>query len=450
MPNGSHIYNGLVYMHRSAAHRSKNRSRDSFFGFMRRLAGPTDLISCDHSYLCNTYFSGSLNSRDSMIRHTYLGYHNLGMSKLDADRLLAAMDSGTSYLPRFLHLRNEGKFFLRWCPKCAEEDIQVRGVGFWNVLHQIPSLDICYKHGDPLLWRCRSCKSMPGYLIGFRLPGEACKTCGALDFESDDFDTSPGHIKFSKAAAHAFFSQSDVYREEVWEANLIDFIRKIGSINTAEQYVGSVICQDWGVSSYQELLELIRIKNASGRGFLTKGGKTLCEKIVIGVAMKEINPRKITGISLSDKRIYNEDFADVVKRIGQDLMMDATLLTGLATDMSISEVAKKMGLRRGFVASKWSILLMSLLKLLGEETVRKILPKSRRLNNRTLICRVTDPKIRYRNKVIETLKSNPKITRSELWMRCSSEMRYLRRNDHEWVVENVLCLFGVKERVGQK
>lgn len=450
MPNGSHIYNGLVYMHRSAAHRSKNRSRDSFFGFMRSLAGPTDLISCDHSYLCNTYFSGALNSRDSMIRHTYLGYHNLGMSKLDADRLLAAMDSGTSYLPRHLHLRNEGNFFLRWCPKCAEEDIQVKGVGFWNVLHQIPSLDICYKHGDPLLWRCRSCKSIPGFLIGFRLPGEACKTCGALDFEGDDFSPSPGQIKLSKAAAHAFFSQSDVYREEVWEANLIDFVRKIGSINAAEQYVNSVICRDWRISSYQELLELIHVKDASGHGFLTKVGKTLCEKIVIGVAMKEINPRKLNGISLPDKRICNEYFADVVKKFGQDLMMDVPLLTQLATDRSISEVANKMGLRRGFVANKWGILLMSLLKFLGEETVREILPESRRLNNRTLVCRVTDPKIRYRNKVMEVLKSNPKITRSELWMKCGSEMRYLRRNDHEWVVENVLFLLEVKERVGQK
>lgn len=417
---------------------------------MRSLAGPTDLISCDHSYLCNTYFSGALNSRDSMIRHTYLGYYNLGMSKLDADRLLAAMDSGTSYLPRFLHLRNEGKFFLRWCPKCAEEEIQVRGVGFWTVLHQIPSLDICYKHGDPLLWRCRSCKSIPGSLIGFRLPGEACKTCGGLDFECDDFFPTPGHIKFSKAAAHAFFNQSDVYREEVWEGKLIDFFRKIGSINKAEQYINSVICRDWEVSSYQELLELLRIKNASGRGFLTKSGRTLCEKIVIDIAMKEINARKITGISLSDKTIYSNDFADVVKKIGQDLMIDAPLLTGLATDMSISEVAKKLGLRREFVASKWNILVMSLLKFLGEEMVKKILPKSRRLNNRAHIYRVTDPKIRYRDKIMEALKSNPKITRSELWMRCSNEMRYLRRNDHEWVVENVLCLFVVKEKVGQK
>lgn len=37
--------------------------------------------------------------------------------------------------------------WLRYCPKCSEEDRQRIGFRYWHRLHQVPALDICARHG---------------------------------------------------------------------------------------------------------------------------------------------------------------------------------------------------------------------------------------------------------------------------------------------------------------
>ena len=35
---------------------------------------------------------------------------------------------------------------LKFCPRCAEQDIETYGVTYWHVVHQIPGIEACWKH----------------------------------------------------------------------------------------------------------------------------------------------------------------------------------------------------------------------------------------------------------------------------------------------------------------
>lgn len=39
-----------------------------------------------------------------------------------------------------------GSLFLKWCPRCVEQDIYERGVAYWHRVHQVPGLTACWLH----------------------------------------------------------------------------------------------------------------------------------------------------------------------------------------------------------------------------------------------------------------------------------------------------------------
>ncbi len=46
----------------------------------------------------------------------------------------------------------------RLCVECLREDVPERGIGYWHRVHQLPGVQICWRHQTPLLQGCPVCR----------------------------------------------------------------------------------------------------------------------------------------------------------------------------------------------------------------------------------------------------------------------------------------------------
>ncbi|MCL1632123.1 TnsD family transposase [Sporolactobacillus sp. CPB3-1] len=89
-------------------------------------------------------------------QHTFFHYYTTFAKKDVRDRVFTEMLEGTS--PGSIHMMtgamassvSEPSVF-RFCPKCADEDIQQYGEMYWHMSHQLPGVLVCPKHKHFLL-----------------------------------------------------------------------------------------------------------------------------------------------------------------------------------------------------------------------------------------------------------------------------------------------------------
>lgn len=167
-------------------------------------------------YVSRTYFAGAVAPHDVIRRYTLFGYFNLRHAKeFVAVREKDLIDGACFDGRRCKFESSMACEYLRWCPQCSGEELEVYGFASWKTIHQIRSIHICHIHGDPLLIRCKQCGTCPGDWRKFRLPGEPCPSCKSLDFEGISIVAGAAYQQFVRDVAAAFESQLEVYRDKL-------------------------------------------------------------------------------------------------------------------------------------------------------------------------------------------------------------------------------------------
>jgi hypothetical protein len=88
---------------------------------------------------------------DNLINnHTLLPYLKHFFDCTSLERIRAGM-LGTArqivhYRSRFMKPRTTSSAYLRSCPVCIEEDINVFGSSYWHRIHQVPGVEVCPTH----------------------------------------------------------------------------------------------------------------------------------------------------------------------------------------------------------------------------------------------------------------------------------------------------------------
>lgn len=75
--------------------------------------------------------------------------------------------------------RSVGLFheYLRWCPECFTEDVRTRDQAYYRLLWSFKDVEMCHKHGAPIISRCPQCYSRQNS-VNRRKAIHRCFKCG--------------------------------------------------------------------------------------------------------------------------------------------------------------------------------------------------------------------------------------------------------------------------------
>lgn len=443
LPNGTYLYTALVHSHRSAGHTSRNKTIAAFLGLKRVIQAPL-LMGRNAGHISRTYFAGVVLPRDVLRRHTLFGYLHLARNEADAherEELLIHGSKQKGYL-----IGSEGAKDLRWCKRCADDELECFGVANWKTIHQLESVRICHIHGDPLLVRCKGCGITPGSLRFFRLPGEACPGCNGSEFEEDSVVVRDAYQIFVQDVAAAFEKQDTAYRDAAWFNSVYEFIRNFPTKQDAERDLIAFLCRMWSVSSMDEIWKTLQVSPPSQGRLFVKAAQSINVRVLLHRAMLAIQqcgpqlrePRTyLVDDACSANSAYRSPFASVVRMHAKALGLGVDITHALASSSNVKAAAATAGLSYSQTFSAWKKVLRSMTGALGEDAVRKMLPKDRRVHKVQRIGRRQNQLEAYKLRVTAVLELNPGMSRGELWRQHYKAMRFLSRMDYGWLAKMV-------------
>jgi hypothetical protein len=96
----------------------------------------------------------------------------------------------------------------RLCVDCVRDDILNHGIGYWHRSHHVPGVQVCWRHGSPLLAHCPVCRRPFGrYVRLLKIPWASCE-CG---WEATKHSAKPsathGQQRYAEFAWHLLESR---------------------------------------------------------------------------------------------------------------------------------------------------------------------------------------------------------------------------------------------------
>ena len=158
LPPGTLLFTAIVWRHLLNGATHKNDSIQEIYGHVG--GGKRNLFGQRVKFASTAVFGGSLSPEEVLIRHTLFGIYSRALPKHVADSW--AMDlvdgrqirgrlpgqvqrSGTS---KRLHFATTA---LRSCRTCVTQEMDEVGYASWHILHMLPPVHHCPKHGDALI-----------------------------------------------------------------------------------------------------------------------------------------------------------------------------------------------------------------------------------------------------------------------------------------------------------
>lgn len=439
LPNGAYLYTALVHLHRSSVHRVRNKAIAAFLGVPRATVVPA-LMGRHVGYISRTYFASVVSPQELLRCHTLFGFMHLG---LDEDEALYREDQLTQGMGsvRMHGLGTEAAQNLRWCKQCADEERGSYGVASWKTVHQIASVRICHIHGDPLFFRCKGCGITPGSLRYFRLPGDVCPGCKSSDFEAEHVVSRVAYQIFVRDIAAAFQNQDFVYRDGAWSSYVSRFVSSFSSKSDAENEVIGFLCQEWEVSTAEEIWASLQMSFPKKDGLFAKGSRSLCLRVLLSGAMRALRPSLPSdGDVLNACSMDSSDdslFGPVVRQHAKSFGFGERITNALVSSSNIKKAAAEAGLDYVRVLYAWRKVLKSMKDALGEDAVRALLPEGRQAHLVAKSGRAQYLLDVYKSLLTAALAQDPGITRGSLWREHYRAMRYVSRMDYEWLAKMV-------------
>lgn len=434
LASGTYLYTALVHLHRSSANLSRTRTAASFFG-VPTVSVFSPWMGRNTGHLSRSYFWGTVSPEDILRRHTLFGFFHLSYDKVESLEREQSLVLGNYSEGKHTSLDaviSGGALNLRWCERCANEDLEKHGFASWKVIHQISGVRICHVHGDRLISRCRACGFRPGRLGSFRFPGETCPNCSSFDFEEDPITVRPAYLDFVRDIAHAFESQVDIFRSSVWASLISKFTSQFSSVRDAEGEVVRYLCRQWELNTPDEIWSSIDVK-PSKLGVFEKSYQSLCMRILIYPAIKSLCPKLFKERLQLASAVEDSSFQSTVMRHAHLLNIGRRVTQALVLPLNLREAATAAAVPYGQTYQAWKKILQSMLAEFGEDRVRSMLPKERRFNKVLRVGSGQDLLIAYKRRVSTLIDEKPNLNRSDLWREHYRAMRYLSRNDYDWL-----------------
>lgn len=115
-----------------------------------------------------------------LLKHSLLGYYSHGLPYKSVKAALndCMRDATTPKIPQVTKQRFTS--IWRYCPLCAESDVEFYGIAYWRVSHQLPTSLTCEHHPEiRLISGCKNCGSDTTDLIQAPYPNiSSCRECG--------------------------------------------------------------------------------------------------------------------------------------------------------------------------------------------------------------------------------------------------------------------------------
>jgi len=460
LPPGSLLYSALVLAHRFSGSSNRLKTMEQVYG--TRTASIVNFFGAGASHVAKIYFSDTLSPDQVLRKHTLFGYYSLGLSERKVAEWATKLKSGSAKGPaRYAGALGPltGINGLRWCEECARFDRDDMGFATWRVIHQLPFVRACVVHRAPLYVSCKDCQSSLDTGRQYRLPGEHCGSCRSLRFTALAKVENPAYSALISRCEDAVSTQSDEFRPQSWLRRVTSFVAAHRSLEVAEQVVTSQICTKWGVQSPDAIGELLGCPIGGNfvvdllRGYTAK--YPLVAQIIVGdVIPIDLSEHldfstnytgtrhmssHVDGPGNSDalRNVVDEIFTDYgipSKFLDQYILGGGMRLAAASCGVSVSPIRRVLALQKvgpavEFLrteAHKKRDILTEADELEKKQKFR--LPPSasfedRRDVNRLRLLKLKSRRLTTLRKDVE--RKNPKL------------LAWLRRNDKEWLDENL-------------
>ncbi|RYG87365.1 MAG: hypothetical protein EON59_07665 [Alphaproteobacteria bacterium] len=442
LPEGSMLYSALAFCYRASAANNARRFVDRFYG--NRGASHLNWFGAGAAFVSSQSFNGAASAVEILRRHTLFGYYSLGLGAEAASEWAAALAKGNAqgsvrYTRTFDPIAT--KAGLRCCTRCLVEDEVKGGLATWRLVHQLPFVQHCPVHLEPLVEQCPRCDVPLDNGRKFRLPGELCSSCGSPGVSLARMRPSMGYFRLLTRADEALRDQVDIYRPVAWTNAVRVFGAFYSSSNLAAEALSRQLCSLWATESVDHLWQRLGLKLRSNDLMQAISGTVASSPLTLQLATAEAMDALHPEI-FSEKRMLAAVAPAAVPDwhfAGQRsiVLHGGTAIGRDRRDRARTRVLQLMSDEPGISRSAiWDRLRndMKLLRIEDGAWLKQTLPT--RLNRRW--PNAAERTECYRSKVMAALSEDPAPTRSALHARLPKVMEWLGSNDKGWLEKALL------------
>lgn len=445
LQSGSLLYSTLAFCYRASAARHGRRFVDSFYGY--RGASHLNWFGAGAAFVSREIFNDTVLPLEILQRNTLFGFYSLRLSPEAANQWSAELASGRGkgsvrYTKCLDPIANRDG--LRWCRQCAAEDEARSEPPTWRPLHQLPFVQHCPEHLEPLVDRCSRCDFPLDDGRRFRLPGERCCECGGQGVSSTSRRPTRGEQRLLKRADEAFRRQVDTYRPANWAGAVSGFLMQYSSSRDAEEALTEQLCALWEVESvanvWSQLGLTVRSKELIQAISISRVSSPLTMQLVVADAMQMLHPhvfdepRRTTA---KQSRTAEESSHELVRRHGAMRDLDPRFMDVLVRSGSRYAAAKAAALSKTAARRAVATLRTSLCEELGQDAgtalFRSVFPRLCSLMASTMPLSLDERVQLCRARLLKLFADEPRIHRKAIWQRLPKEVTFLSRNDKLWL-----------------
>ena len=152
--NNEILYSAIARYNLRSGNINPKATLDDLFG-SRKVSAVMALPSNINNFIKNMPINCMLTSKEIIYKHTLFPYYTAFLSKERADntyQMMKGENGGGIYSSVGIMATSiiENTYF-KFCKECNSENKELWGEFFWNRIHQIPGITICYKHKTLLL-----------------------------------------------------------------------------------------------------------------------------------------------------------------------------------------------------------------------------------------------------------------------------------------------------------
>lgn len=176
-------------------------------------------LYCNRSDTPSKEFIGNLNPtarekitrllpmRELIFRHTMFPQYARFMPLHQKKRALMELEAGTCNVKHMFSMQPKtgDEQFMRYCPKCAEEDRAIYGETYWHRRHQMHNVSVCLKHNCMLEGTSVPSKSEHSYTF--------CPAENAIPLNTKPREVHPLTLVFNECTVSVFDAPIKLQRD---------------------------------------------------------------------------------------------------------------------------------------------------------------------------------------------------------------------------------------------
>jgi hypothetical protein len=381
---GAILFNAVVFRYLASGKASREQAISDVYGHIggrkRNLLGGNMLTASSR------LFGASASPLEVLRRHTLFGIYSHSLPPERTHAFASALIYGIGRrsvngeqwlrrgLPRLFPLSVND---LRSCAKCISEDLENFGYPLWDILHLIPPVGHCPRHGNPLAVEIRGVDRNAWDL---KLPS------GVVPQHVSDFRPSDGYAMYLKLWVELFEGRLSAISADNWSMCMDSAVCAFGSNSDALDGLGDAVRRLWN-SDPDDIGRLLG--SHLEQGFIQSeleqrsAPSRVAQKLVVMTGLSSLGILSAVADDGSGQMSFrypngpSADSGDTTSLIRHQLLSSGyptALAPHLLKDAPISRIAIECGVHRHRLGRAIGTLSPGLLKVL--ESARSWSPRS--------------------------------------------------------------------------